>query len=123
MNEIWKNPTEWQQDRDEDQHANESRPVFDLPIHRSDGESRNNDDALIFLTPAASPPHLKATGSSFERQGMYDMPRRGRECRIYHRLLEDVLTLLWLARKGAQLTRTSLRLDYFAFLRRNRIWG
>jgi len=70
--------TEWQQDGDEDQHANESRPDFEIPMRRSDDESsRNNDDETNHShtsssTPAAaaSPPHPKATGSSFERPGM-----------------------------------------------------
>ena len=68
---------DWQQDEDEDQQANESRPDIDVPIHRNDEESRNNEGgrnetshSRSSSTPAASPPIPKVTGSSLERQGM-----------------------------------------------------
>ena len=68
--------TERQQDGDEVQPANESRPNLDIPLHRSDDESRNNEGghetshSQSSSTSAASPPHPKATGSIFERLGM-----------------------------------------------------
>ena len=70
--------TERQQDEDEDQQANELRPDSDIPVHRSDEESRSNEDgrddetnhSRSSSTSAASPPAPKVTGSSFERQGM-----------------------------------------------------
>lgn len=70
--------TERQQARDEDQHhSNGSGPDFDIPIRRSDDESRNNEGghdetnhSHSSSTPATSQPHLKASGSSFERPGM-----------------------------------------------------
>ena len=69
--------TERQQDGDEDQHANESRSELDIPVHRSDDETKSNevghdetDRSHSSSTPAASPPQPKVTGSSFERPGM-----------------------------------------------------
>ena len=69
--------TEEQTERQQDgEDANESRPNSDIPLHRSDDESRNNEGghetnhSQSSSIPAASPPHPKATGSSFERLGM-----------------------------------------------------
>jgi len=69
--------TERHQDGDEDQQANESRPDFDIPTHRSDDDCRNieggrdeTNHSHSSSTPATSPPHFKATGSSLERQGL-----------------------------------------------------
>ena len=68
--------TEGQQDGDEDEHSNESRPDFDISIHRTDNENTNNEGghdenhSRSSSTPAVSPPHPKTTGSSFERQGL-----------------------------------------------------
>jgi hypothetical protein len=66
--------TERQQDGDEDQPGNESRLDLDIPIHRSDDESRNNegghDETNHSHSSSTPPPHPRATGSSFERPGM-----------------------------------------------------
>jgi hypothetical protein len=70
--------TEWQQDGDEEQQADEFRQDFDIPIHRTSAEdSRNNEGGhdetnhtRSSSAPAASPPLPKVAASSFERQGV-----------------------------------------------------
>jgi hypothetical protein len=68
--------TEGRQTGDRDHQDDESGLDYDIPMHRSDGESTENEGhhetnhSHSSSTPAASPPHPKPTGSIFERPGM-----------------------------------------------------